>query len=95
MKAGGFTDSKQITDEIKELTKSLKTEIEDKVQSSFELFEPISYKSQVVAGTNYLVKIKVGEGEYVHAKIYKTLPHAGSKLSLTDATTGHTEQTEL
>lgn len=95
MKTGGFTDSKPINDEVREIADNIKPEIENKLNVSYETYEPIAYKTQVVAGTNYLIKIKVGEGKYIHAKIYKTLPHAGSKLSLSDVSEGHEEQTEL
>jgi len=38
-------------------------------------FEPtaVHYKSQVVAGTNFFVKVKIGEGDFVHARIYRDL----------------------
>ena len=42
---------------------------------SFEVFEPVTYTSQVVAGKNYAIKIKVAEGKFVTAKIHTPLPH--------------------
>eukprot|EP00928_Gymnodinium_smaydae_P085884 TRINITY_DN6959_c0_g1_i1.p1 TRINITY_DN6959_c0_g1~~TRINITY_DN6959_c0_g1_i1.p1 ORF type:complete len:115 (-),score=26.44 TRINITY_DN6959_c0_g1_i1:86-430(-) len=38
---------------------------------AFTEFEPLSYKTQVVAGINYFVKVKVGAEKVVHLRIYK------------------------
>ena len=57
----------------------LKSPIEAKFGQSLHTFEPVQYTSQVVAGTNYNVVIKVGPGasDYLHAKIFSPLPHTG------------------
>jgi len=39
----------------------------------FEAFEPLSYATQVVNGTNYFVKIDVGNHEAIHVRIYKPI----------------------
>ena len=36
----------------------------------------------------YSLQVKVGDNEYVHLRVYKTLPHAGSELSLTSLQEG-------
>jgi hypothetical protein len=92
---GGFGDAKQVTDEVKTLCDGLKEKIEAQCNKSFDTWEPICYKTQVVAGTNYLVKIKVAEGDFVHAKIFKALPCNGGECSVTTATTGHSESDTL
>lgn len=40
---------------------------------SVQFFVPVSYKTQVVAGTNYFVKVKTGESEFVHLRIFLPL----------------------
>lgn len=40
---------------------------------SVQYFVPVSYKTQVVAGTNYFVKVKTGESEFVHLRIFLPL----------------------
>mmetsp|Transcript_46294 Transcript_46294/g.112188 ORF Transcript_46294/g.112188 Transcript_46294/m.112188 type:complete len:126 (-) Transcript_46294:1824-2201(-) len=37
-------------------------------------FDPVLMTTQVVAGTNYKVKYHIGNGNYVHAKIFEPLP---------------------
>ena len=57
----------------------------------YPVFEPIQFKSQVVSGINYLVKIRVGEGvfDFVHAKIHVPLPHTGQPPSLKGVSGNH------
>ena len=42
------------------------------------MFEPVGYTTQVVAGTNFRVKYKVGDNDYVHAQVFVPLPHTGA-----------------
>lgn len=43
--------------------------------SDYPLFDCVAQSVQVVAGLNYFIKIKVGEGDndYIHVAIYKML----------------------
>ncbi len=52
-----------------------KSHVEAKAGTTFSTFEVIHYSTQVVAGTNYHAKIKIGDDEYAHAKIWEKLPH--------------------
>ena len=69
--------------------------VEGFLGASYTTFEPISYTTQVVAGTNYLVKVKVGDNKYVHIKIWKRLPHEGETTELTEASGNKTEDSQL
>lgn len=48
-----------------------------------------------MAGINYLVKIKVGDGDYLHVKVYKPLPHTGEHPKLTSVTEGKSLDDDL
>ncbi|KAG9464379.1 hypothetical protein GDO78_020034 [Eleutherodactylus coqui] len=74
---------------------AVKAEVEEKHGKKYTKFEATEYKTQMVAGTNYFVKICVDGGEYIHIRMYKTLPHAGEKLSLTSTTPGKTKEEEI
>ncbi|GAV00377.1 hypothetical protein RvY_11235 [Ramazzottius varieornatus] len=42
------------------------------------------YKTQVVAGTNYHMKIRSGKDNYLHVKIYEPLPHTKEQPRVTE-----------
>lgn len=95
MKCGGTGDSKPADAEINELCQQVKGHAEAHANKKFEVFEPVEYKSQVVCGTNYFVKVKVGAEEHVHVRVHKTLPHAGSELSVHSMQHGKTSACPL
>jgi len=85
MMAGGFTEAQEMNEEVAAIAVGLKGEIQENLGQEFETFEPLSYMSQVVAGTNYMIKIQVGEGSYVHAKVHEPLPHKNEAPRLMEA----------
>ena len=52
-------------------------------------------KTQVVAGINYLFKIEVDNGEYLHVKVYKPLPYTQQPPEVSEVTEGQTADSEL
>ena len=90
MICGGFGGPRPADDEVKELVKSVKAKIEEKANAQYTEFEAVSYTTQVVAGTNFKVKVKVGNDEYIHVKIFRPLPVNGTELEVTDVQTGKT-----
>ena len=56
------------------LVNRVKPEIEKREEKEFELFEPVSYISQLSAGTNYWNKVRHDDG-FMHVKIFEPLPH--------------------
>eukprot|EP00483_Globobulimina_turgida_P000606 UN00606 len=54
---------------------------EHKLEDKFAEFTPISCKSQVVAGTNLFVKVKVNENSFIHIRIWCQLD---SSIELTN-----------
>ncbi|KAG8450066.1 hypothetical protein GDO86_002619 [Hymenochirus boettgeri] len=59
------------------------------------VFKAIEYKTQVVAGTNYFIKVHLGGDKYVFIRVYQTLPHEGSKLRLDGFQLDKTEDDEI
>jgi len=82
MMCGGTGDEKPADADVQGHCDAVKADVEKHLGKTFETFEAKSYKSQVVAGTNYFVKVHVGNDECVHIRIYRTLPHAGSERIL-------------
>lgn len=71
---GGFGGDQQATAEAQEVLNAVKAEIETHLARSVGSLTVIIYKTQVVAGVNYLVKAKADE-QIIHVKIAKPLPH--------------------
>ena len=74
MMPGGFGDVYECTEEIIILANNMKEKVENILGEKYEVFEPVLYTSQVVAGTNYNIKVHVGEQRFIHIKIYVPLP---------------------
>ncbi len=70
---GGLSDTQDKDDTIQNIVNSLKNEIQEKVKKEFSKFEVHSYKTQVVAGTNYFVKVNTND-KFMHIRIFKSLP---------------------
>ena len=75
---GGIGPANAADDDIKALCVTLKAELEAKADYAFSELTVIHYKSQLVAGKNYFVKIHTGDEKYVHARIYQPLPGQGN-----------------
>lgn len=75
MMVGAFGEHQEMTEEVASLVTALKGDIESSLESAFEVFEPLTYSSQVVAGTNFMVRVHIGEEKHVVAKIHRPLPH--------------------
>ncbi|XP_003746344.1 stefin-C [Galendromus occidentalis] len=70
---GGLGETKEVSDDVRDLTEKVRAEAEEKAGKKFEVFEPVKYKTQVVAGTNYFIKVKVGEDDYIHVRAHRSL----------------------
>lgn len=92
---GGTGPEKSVTRELQQLADSMKSAIEEEAKKKYEVFVVKSYKVQVVAGTNYFIKIHVGGDDYVHAKIFEDLPHNGSEKKVTGIKVNKLDHDEL
>ncbi|KAG8130164.1 hypothetical protein E2320_016834 [Naja naja] len=84
MSCGGLSEPKAATAETQQITQEIKSQLEEKESRKFDVFDAVSYKTQVVAGINYFIKIHVGNDEYFHVRVYKRLPHESKPLELTN-----------
>ena len=80
---GGHSEPKEVTGELIDKFKQYQPIVEEAAGRNFEIFDPLSYTSQVVAGVNYRVKISTDENEYVHVQIYQPLPHTNEPARVT------------
>ncbi|XP_060709442.1 stefin-C-like [Hemiscyllium ocellatum] len=86
---GGYGTVQAVSEEIQDLAQKFKPQVESKLNCKFEIFHAISYRSQVVAGMNYALKIVVGRGDdYIHMNVYQPLACSGKSAELRDVQTG-------
>ena len=71
---GGFGNARDADDNVKALALEMKPKVEQALGTTFGTFEAVKYVTQVVAGTNYKIKVKVGDEQYVHIKVFVPLP---------------------
>ena len=78
-RVGGTGDTKEADAEIQEICAGVREEAQVAAQAAgwngvFETFDPVCYTSQVVAGTNYFIKVRTSDAELVHIRVHKPLP---------------------
>ncbi|XP_074157477.1 cystatin-A [Sminthopsis crassicaudata] len=95
MMTGGLSEARSPTPEIQELVDEVKPTFEAKNNEKYEEFKAVSYKSQVVAGIIYYVKVHLGKDEYAHLKIFRPLPQTKDPVELMDYQMGKTKDDEV
>ncbi|XP_061485654.1 cystatin-A-like isoform X2 [Rhineura floridana] len=90
MSLGGLSPTKPATPEVQAISSQVKQQLEDRVGEIYTIFWAIAYRSQVVAGTNYFIKIQIGPDRYAHLRVFLRLPAEGGQAELTSYQLGHT-----
>ncbi|XP_055349029.1 cystatin-A-like [Paramacrobiotus metropolitanus] len=73
MVCGGYGEERPANDHINQVVHKVRKDVEAK-HGAAEVYEVVSYRSQVVAGTNYQVKLRLGPNKVVDIKIFEPLP---------------------
>ncbi|XP_032755163.1 cystatin-A-like [Rattus rattus] len=94
MMPGGLTPARPATPEIQEIANEVKAQLEEKTNKKCEKYEAVEYKTQVVAGINYFIKMDMGHDCFTHIKVFKGLSENGD-LKLTGYQTNKTRDDEL
>ncbi|NXI48713.1 CYTB protein, partial [Chloroceryle aenea] len=73
----------------------VKAQFESRENRTCDLFRAIIYRTQVVAGINYFIKVQVSDSEYVHLRVFQSLPAMNEGPSLVSFQTGKTRDDPL
>ncbi|ELK29664.1 Cystatin-B [Myotis davidii] len=92
---GGPSETRPATAEIQAIADKVKSQLEEKENKKYPTFEATEYKSQVVAGINYFIKVQVEDDDFVHIRVFESLPHENKALALHNYQTNKTKQDEL
>ncbi|XP_020622042.1 cystatin-B-like [Orbicella faveolata] len=95
MACGQLSEEKKATKEVQDICDEVKNRAEYKGKASYDQFDAVSFKTQLVSGTHYFIKVHVGNNSYVHLRVFKCLPHIGSHLELHAMKTGLTKEDSL
>ncbi|XP_051865868.1 leukocyte cysteine proteinase inhibitor 1-like [Pristis pectinata] len=72
---GGYIPTTPTTPEVKEAADTVKPAVEEQLGRKLDVYRAMFYRSQVVAGINYLIKVYIGaEDNYLHVKVFVPLP---------------------
>ena len=72
----------------------LKDTIHSKSGKQFSYLKAVSYKTQIVNGTNYFIKVDAGS-EHIHLRVYKPFAFKGDQTELHGVQLGKTLQDEV
>ncbi len=95
MLAGGWNESSGLTEEQFNMVTELRHQVQEKAGKEFAHFHPIAIRSQVVAGTNFFVKIQVSDTEFIHVKIFRPLPYTQQGPEVNEVHLEKTQHDEL
>ncbi|XP_073433119.1 leukocyte cysteine proteinase inhibitor 1-like [Dendrobates tinctorius] len=88
---GGFGSEKSADAEVQATCNKVKAQFLKQSGKNSSKFEALVYRSQVVAGKNYLVKVDTGD-QCCHLKIFVPLPHTGEDPQLSGYQCGKTKK---
>ncbi|XP_010355059.2 cystatin-B-like [Rhinopithecus roxellana] len=95
MMCGAPSAVQPATTETQDIADQLRSQLEEKENKKFPVFKAVSFKSQVVVGTNYFIKVHVGDEDIVHLRVFKSLPHENEPLTLSNYQTNKAKHDEL
>lgn len=70
---GGTSDVKIPDENVNQICQKMKSKVEEDVKETFDEFTPVHYKTQVVAGTNYFIKVRVNVDKHLHIRVHRSL----------------------
>ncbi|XP_057306457.1 cystatin-A-like [Hydractinia symbiolongicarpus] len=95
MSCGGIGKAQPATPEVQNIVDNVKSDVQSKTNQVLDEFTAVSYATQLVAGTNFFIKVRIGLGRFIHIRVYRTLPHAGETLEFSSMQENKNEDDEI
>merc|ERR1739845_330064 len=92
---GGASEVAAADAETIDICNTVRGDLETRLAKPFQEYTAVSVRKQVVAGTNFLVKIHVGGGDHVHVRIFRPLPHTNGAPEVHGHQAGKTAEDPL
>ncbi|PVD28799.1 hypothetical protein C0Q70_11394 [Pomacea canaliculata] len=93
---GGLTKTRDAGEKEQALADKVRPSLEKEEGKTFPKYVATKYRSQVVNGINYFIKIDVAEPQsFIHAKIFRPLPGSNQDVTLEKYEKGHTASDEI
>ncbi|NXA92723.1 CYTB protein, partial [Melanocharis versteri] len=73
----------------------VRPQFESRTNTICAVFTAVECRTQVVAGTVYFIKVQVSDAEYVHLKVFQSLPYENKGPNLVSFQTGKTRDDPL
>ncbi|XP_029794713.1 cystatin-B [Suricata suricatta] len=95
MMCGAPSATKPATAETQAIADQVKAQLEHRENKKYTTFKAVEFRSQVVAGRNYFIKVQVDDDEFVHIRVFESLPHENMPLTLSNYQTHKARHDEL
>nr|XP_003934787.1 cystatin-B-like [Saimiri boliviensis boliviensis] len=95
MMCGAPSATQLATAKTQNISQQVTSQLEGKENKKFPVFKAVSFRSQVVVGMNYFIKVHVGDEEFVHLRVFQSLPHKNQPLTLPNYQTNKAKHNEL
>ncbi|XP_021534816.1 cystatin-B [Neomonachus schauinslandi] len=95
MMCGAPTASQPATAETQAIADQVKPQLEEQENKKYATFKAVEFRSQVVAGMNYFIKVQVDNDEFVHLRVFRSLPHENKPVALSSYQTNKARHDEL
>ncbi|XP_066478684.1 cystatin-B-like [Tiliqua scincoides] len=97
MSVGGLSPTQPATAAVQAITDQVRSQLESRENQTFAILWAIEYRTQVVAGNNYFIKVQYGDGthSYAHLRVFQALPVNGGQVELQGCQLRHTRTDPL
>ena len=87
---GGPGAMQDADNDVKDIATGMKERVEKALGETYTEFEAVKYTKQIVNGTNYNIKVKVGGEKYIHIKVHVPLANVNKPKELLESEKGKT-----